>query len=125
MHEVDGETFASMVREAVEHLPEAYRARLTNVDVQVEAWARPDDYRRTRTPAGATLLGVYRGIPLTRRGGHYNLATPDTIVIFSAPLQRLARDEDDLRRRVARVVRHEIAHHFGISDDRLHELDAY
>jgi predicted Zn-dependent protease with MMP-like domain len=53
------------------------------------------------------------------------MALPDTIVIFQLPIQRMARDEADLERRVARVVRHEIAHYFGISDERLHELEAY
>jgi predicted Zn-dependent protease with MMP-like domain len=125
VHAVDPETFSAIVLDAVRGLPAAYRDKLANVDVQVEEWARPDDYARTRTPRGSTLLGVYRGIPLTRRGGHYNLAAPDTIVIFSGPIQRLARNEADLRERIERVVRHEIAHHFGISDERLHELDAY
>ena len=125
MQPIDPEIFTAMVFEAVEDLPAQYRAQLRNVDIHVEDWARPDDYARTKTGPGSTLLGVYRGIPLTRRGHWYNLALPDTIVIFSGPLTRLAHDEADLRRRVERVVRHEIAHYFGISDARLHELDAY
>jgi predicted Zn-dependent protease with MMP-like domain len=122
---VDGDVFRDLVRGALDGLPEEFRSRLANVDVQVEEWARPEDYARTRPPPGSTLKGVYRGVPLTRRGAHYNMATPDTIVIFSGPIQHLASDADDLRVRVERVVRHEVAHYFGISDDRLHELDAY
>ena len=114
-----------MVLDALDAIPDRYRERMHNVDIQVEEWAQPDDYRRTATPRGSTLLGVYRGIPLTRRGAYYNLAAPDTIVIFSGPLQRLARDAADLEARVGRVVRHEVAHYFGISDERLHEIDAY
>jgi predicted Zn-dependent protease with MMP-like domain len=125
VHEVDIETFHTLVLEAIERLPPEYAERLENIDVQVEDWAPVDDYVNTNTPRTSTLLGVYRGVPLTRRSRGYGMITPDTIVIFRGPLQRLARDEDDLRSRIERVVRHEIAHHFGISDARLHELDAY
>jgi predicted Zn-dependent protease with MMP-like domain len=125
MFEVNRDAFVDMVQRALDELPEAFRERIANVDIAVEDAARPDDYARTHSPVGSTLLGVYRGIPLTRRGAHYNMALPDTIVIFQLPIQRMARDEADLERRVARVVRHEIAHYFGISDERLHELEAY
>ena len=76
-------------------------------------------------PPGAELLGVYRGVPLPNRHSGYTMALPDRIVIFQTPVQRLARDEDDLRERVRHVVRHEIGHYFGISDARLREIDAY
>jgi predicted Zn-dependent protease with MMP-like domain len=126
MHEVEPDTFAEMVLEAADALPEAFRDRIANLEFSVEDWARPDDYARTRTnPETAMLLGVYRGVPLTKRGGGYNMTLPDRIVVFRGPLQRLARDEDDLRARVAHVVRHEVAHYFGISDERLRELEAY
>ena len=68
---------------------------------------------------------MYRGIPLTKRGSHYNMAMPDRSVIFRQPLQQLAFDQRDLADRVAHVVRHEVAHYFGISDERLREIDAY
>jgi predicted Zn-dependent protease with MMP-like domain len=125
MFEVDRDRFVRMVLDALEALPDEFREQIANVDVAVEDYARPEDYARMRVPHGSTLLGVYRGIPLTRRGRGYNMALPDTIVIFQQPIERLARDEDDLARRVARVVRHEVAHYFGISDDRLHEIGAY
>ena len=72
-----------------------------------------------------TALGDPFLIPLTRRGRGYHMALPDRIVIFQQPLQRLARSKADLSERVGHVVRHEIAHYFGISDDRLREIDAY
>lgn len=125
MFEIDRDAFAAMVLRAMDGLPDAFRAQVTNLDLAVEDAAPAEDYARTRTPPGSTLLGVYRGIPLTKRGAHYNMALPDTIVIFQQPIQRMARDEADLEERVRRVVRHEVAHYFGISDERLHELDAY
>ena len=125
MHEVDIEEFEQFVSDAVHALPEAFRERIANVEFAVEEWARAEDFGRMNVPRNATLLGVYRGVPLTARGRGYNMALPDRIVIFRGPLQQMAKDEDDLEARVGRVVRHEIAHYFGISDDRLHEISAY
>lgn len=125
MESVDSALFESMVVEAIDRLPPEFSERIANLEFTIEEWARPDDMTRTRSPRGTTLLGVYRGVPLTRRGSGYNMALPDTIVIFRGPLTRLARDADDLRQRVARVVRHEVGHYFGISDDRLREIGAY
>jgi predicted Zn-dependent protease with MMP-like domain len=125
MYEVDREQFEAMVMRAVRILPEEFRERIANLAFTVEDRARSDDYARTETPAGSTILGVYRGIPLPKRGAGYNMTLPDRIVIFQQPLQRLARDESDLAERIRHVVKHEIAHYFGISDDRLREIDAY
>ncbi|MBI5287555.1 MAG: metallopeptidase family protein [Chloroflexi bacterium] len=125
MHQVELEDFERLVVQAVHNLPTEFASRIANVEFTVEESARPDDYARTGAPPRSTLLGVYRGIPLTRRTAGYNMVVPDRIVIFRQPLQYLAADAADLEQRVARVVRHEIAHYFGISDDRLHELDAY
>lgn len=125
MYEVDREQLEQIVTAAVAALPDEFRHQIANVEFAVEDWARPDDYARTKTPAGSTILGVYRGIPLTKRGTGYNMTLPDRIVIFQQPLQRLAADADDLAERVGHVLRHEIAHYFGISDERLREIDAY
>jgi predicted Zn-dependent protease with MMP-like domain len=125
MYDASWEEFEAMVRRAVDELPDAFRERIANVEFAVEELARPSDYGRMALPRGATLLGIYRGVPVTRRGSGYNMALPDRIVIFRRPIQHLAQDADDLYARVSRVVRHEIAHYFGISDERLHELEAY
>ncbi len=125
MYEVDRAAFEELVIEAVDGLPDDFRDRIANVEFTVEDVARPDDRARVGLPPGAELLGVYRGVPLPKRHAGYNMALPDRIAIFQGPIQRLARDEDDLRERVRHVVRHEIAHYFGISDDRLREIDAY
>ena len=125
MVEVTPEQFEEYVARAIDDLPPSFGGRIANVEFVVEEWARPDDYARTHTNGGATILGVYRGIPLTKRGGHYNMTLPDRIAIFRGPLQRISADETDLSTRIAHVVRHEIAHYFGISDDRLREIDAY
>jgi len=125
VYDIDHGAFEDMVAAAVEALPPQFRERISNLEFAVEEQARPDDYARTGSPVGSELLGVYRGIPLPKRHAGYNMALPDRIVIFRAPLVRLAHDEAELAARVHHVVLHEVAHHFGISDERLREIDAY
>jgi predicted Zn-dependent protease with MMP-like domain len=124
MYEATLDEFEAMVRRGIDALPPEFADRIANVEFSVEESARPSDYA-FGTSRHATLLGVYRGVPLTRRGAYYNMITPDTIVLFRQPLQRLSRDAADLEARVHHVVRHEVAHYFGISDERLREIGAY
>lgn len=89
---------------------------MSNVDIVVEE-DPPPDHR---------LLGLYQGVPLTRRGSNYAGALPDKITIYRRPLERLyGHDTALLERQIGRVVLHEVAHHFGVSDQRLIELDRY
>ncbi len=117
--------FEELVAQAVAELPEPFAAALHNVEIVIEDRPSPDDLLGTKVRPHCTLLGLYRGVPLSRRGRGYNLVTPDVIVIFREPIERLARDDADLADRIRRVVHHEIAHYFGISDDRLREIGAY
>jgi predicted Zn-dependent protease with MMP-like domain len=113
---VDDVEFEQTVEEALESLPPELSGFMSNVAVVVEE----------EPPAGAPLLGLYQGVPLTRRSSAYAGVPPDKITIYRGPLERLyGRDRDRLRREIRRVVLHEIAHHFGISDERLVELDRY
>jgi len=108
--------FAEYAQEALDSLPSDLRARISNVEIVLE----------DEPPPGQPLLGLYEGVPLTRRGSHYGGVLPDKITIYSGPLVRLyGRDPEQLRREVRRVVLHEVAHHFGISDERLIEIDRY
>jgi predicted Zn-dependent protease with MMP-like domain len=125
MHAINQDAFEELVRDAIDGLPDGFRKRIENVTFVVEDCANPEDIDLTGTSRGSTLLGVYRGVPLTHRTSEYNLTVPDTIVIFQAPIQGMARDADHLGEMVEHTVRHEIAHYFGISDRRLRELGAY
>ena len=118
------ERFEELVRQALDGLPEEIAQRMSNVDVEVQDWATPAQLASARVPAGSTLLGLYQGIPLTRRTSGYNLVPPDRIIVFQGPLERAARSDDDLIERVRDVVVHEVAHHFGISDARLREIES-
>ena len=120
---MERERFEELVREALRGLPEEIAQQIDNVDVEVQDWASPALVASTGTPRGSTLLGLYQGIPLTKRNSGYNMVPPDKITIFQGPLERMARDDGDLVRRVRDVVVHEVAHHFGISDERLREIE--
>lgn len=118
------EQFEELVRDAVAALPPAFLERLANVEFEVRDKPAEEDLQRAGIQSG-TLLGLYTGVPLTKRGRGYHLALPDRIIIFQRPIESQCRDEADLAQRVAQVVRHEVAHYFGISDARLLELGAY
>ncbi len=108
--------FEQSIDDALNSLPAELRAAMSNVVIVVE----------DEPPDGQPLLGLYRGVPLPRRTSSYSGALPDKISIFAGPItRRTGGDPDRLRREIRHVVLHEIAHHFGISDERLIELDRY
>ena len=110
------ERFEALVVEALDELPAWIQERLENVEVLVEEAPPPGQPR---------LLGLYEGVPLTRRGGGYFGVLPDRITLFRRTIESSARGEEELRRVVRHTVVHEFAHFFGFSDDRLRELDRY
>jgi predicted Zn-dependent protease with MMP-like domain len=110
------DAFERFVQEALDSLRSDLRAAISNVEIVVE----------DEPPAGQPLLGLYHGIPLTRRSSGYAGVLPDKITLFRGPIERLTGAHPDLLRgEIRHVVLHEIAHHFGISDERLVEIDRY
>ena len=118
--------FEKLVVAAVAGLPVYFQEKLENIEILVAPWPSQGEMRRARLRPGSLLLGLYQGIPLTERTHYYNLVPPDTITLYQGPIEMVAgRDKESIRKQVTHTVIHEIAHHFGISDDRLHELGAY
>jgi predicted Zn-dependent protease with MMP-like domain len=112
----DGFDFEQAVREALGALPPELRDAMSNVEIVVDEDA----------PAESNVLGLYQGIPLTRRTSSYSAVPPDKITIYRRPIERVAgTNPERLRAQIEHVVVHEIAHHFGISDERLIELGKY
>ena len=114
--------FLRLVRQALAELPSPYAEWLANVEVTVERRPRLHHLRTAGLGPGETLFGLYEGVPLTERTSDYGLVLPDKITIFQEPLQREFFDEAELVAEVRRTVLHELAHHFGISDEELERL---
>ena len=114
---MDRNRFEDLVDRALEQLPEWVLDVLDNVVVVVEDWPT-----REQDPHGEGILGIYEGISLHDRGIEYTMALPDRIVIFREPHLSLDLSTPDLEAEIRTTVLHEVAHHLGIDDDRLHEL---
>ncbi len=112
MVQVSPEAFERLVADALDDLPSELAALMDNVAIFVE----------DESPDEPGLLGVYDGVPLTERDSSYLLAVPDRITIFRLPTMAVCEDAAEIRRQVQITVVHEIAHHFGIDDERLHDL---
>ncbi len=117
--------FQQLVVEALDDLPEFFKQKMQNVEVVVATWPTQAELHSVGLKSGQLLLGLYRGVPLTKRTGNYGMVLPDKITIFQGPIEQVCRTPEQVKKRVQHTVRHELAHHFGISDDRLRELGAY
>jgi len=104
--------FEQLVEVALDSIPEELGRLMENVVVLVE----------DNPPPGENLLGLYFGVPLTQRGSTYVGLLPDTIHIYRLPILRQCRTPADVVEQVRTTVVHEVAHHFGITDERLDEL---
>lgn len=115
--------FEWLVAKAVDSLPDEFHSKLENIDVVVEEQPTPDQLDKVGLNRGETLLGLYQGVPLTRRSRHYGMVVPDKITIFQKPIEAKCRYDGEIMAEIRKVVLHEIAHHFGISDARLSQLE--
>jgi len=119
MVRISDERFEALIADALDTVPPELATAIENVAVVVVEWPSVDQQRS----AGGTLLGLYEGVPLTRRDPiSYAGVVPDRITIFRGPLCARAIDEADLAAQVRTTVLHEVGHYFGLSDARLREL---
>ncbi len=109
---MDPRRFDDLVSDALDLIPAELAAAFDNVVILVEG----------RNPEEPDLLGLYEGVALTERDSSYAGSLPDTITIYRDALLEMCESDDELVEEVRITVIHEIAHHFGIDDDRLHEL---
>jgi predicted Zn-dependent protease with MMP-like domain len=114
--------FRRLVREAVALLPPELLQNVHNVDIVIERRPTAVDRKAAGLGRGGLLLGLYHGIPLTKRGEYYNLVAPDKISIYQEHIEAICSNDDEVREQVRKTVLHELGHYFGIDDDRLHEL---
>ena len=121
MERFSAEEFEELVALALQDLPAEFAARMENVDVVVAEEPTLEQLRKIGLGETDWLLGLYEGIPLTGRE-NYGFVLPDKITIFQRPIEACCRTADEIIREVRVTVAHEVAHHFGISDERLEAL---
>ncbi|MBI4333301.1 MAG: metallopeptidase family protein [Chloroflexi bacterium] len=99
-----------------------FKEKLDNVGVVIQDWPTAEQRETAGVEDDEDLLGLYEGVPLTERTTNYNMVLPDKITVFRKPLLGLGLSDWDLEEEIIETVRHELAHHFGIDDERLEYL---
>lgn len=117
---MDAARFEELVTQAIESLPDEFKERMENIDVVIAD--EPTRGQLKHLPKNQTLLGLYEGVPLTKRTTSYGMIVPDKITIFQRTIEAAFNGDARIVKEIRRVVLHEIAHHFGIDDARLKEL---
>lgn len=111
--------FEKLVAEAIDGLPEKFQRRMENVDIMVEDRPSEEILRKQGIKSPMTLLGLYQGVPLKKRGVYYSNVLPDMITIYQKPIENLCINEDGIKERVREVVMHELGHHFGMTEEEI------
>ena len=119
---MDEETFAEIVEEALESIPEGFRGYLKDVAVDIEDMPDEATCRQMKIRDPRELLGLYHGTPLTERSVEHMYRFPERIAIYQSNLQRMGRNRRQIVRQIRKTVLHEIGHHFGLDEDDLSEL---
>lgn len=129
MHRISDAEFELAIDEAIESIPSKFIDSLENVVIVAEneptiedAAIAEDPLEPSGTISSGEVLGLYDGISLIERGEFYDMAEPDVITIFKGPHERLCNSREQIVEEIAKTVIHEIGHHFGLSDERLHEM---
>jgi predicted Zn-dependent protease with MMP-like domain len=117
------EKFENIVDSGIQKIPERFLQLMDNVAIIVEDEPSAEQRKKSRLGRGWVLFGLYEGVPLSRRGGHYTAVIPDKITIFKRPIEQAARDRQDMEEIVKNTVWHEIAHHFGLDERRVREAE--
>jgi predicted Zn-dependent protease with MMP-like domain len=119
---MERERFEHLVSDTVAGIPQQFRDLLENVDVVVEDF--PTRLQSSKAEGRGMLLGLYEGVPLTVRGSGYSMVVPDKITIFQKAIESAFSSDAEIEREVRKVVLHEMAHHFGLDDRRLEEIES-
>jgi len=121
--QIDNKQFELIAAQALDELPKKYTDNMDNVAIVYADDPTPIQRQELKLHCNQSLYGLYQGIPLTKRGIGYNLVLPDKITIFKKPLIESSQDLAALKANVKHTLWHEIAHHFGLGHDRIHELE--
>jgi predicted Zn-dependent protease with MMP-like domain len=123
---MDRTQFESLLMQALEELPQAFKDKLENIDIVIEEQPDMHTVRTLGVGARGHLLGLYRGVPLKNRTHYYGMVMPDKITLYKSNIERASSQSGlGIAEQIRRVLQHEIAHHFGITDKRLKDLGTY
>ena len=123
MTSIPREQFERLVSLALSDLPDEFRHSLQNVDIVVDDVASMNQIVGTGIENAMDLLGLYEGIPLTERYG-YDMVLPDKVTIFQKPIESICDTEEEVAEEISKTLIHEIAHHFGLDDEHLNQLES-
>ena len=115
--------FEKLAQGGIQQIPKKFRNKLSNVVITIEDSPSQTQLRKLNLPDNQLLFGLYQGIPQTKRGFNYNLVLPDKITIFQKPIESLSESSEEIRQIVRQTIWHEIAHHFGIDERRIREIE--
>jgi predicted Zn-dependent protease with MMP-like domain len=115
--------FEEVVVSSLKRLPKFFREKMENVDVVIEDRASKDLLSDMGLRSPFELLGLYQGVPLDRRGFYYGNVLPDKITLFQTPIESMCKTKEEVEEKIKEVVTHEVGHYFGLSDERLRELE--
>lgn len=124
MLSISDEEFAQIISHVMDELPEEYVRGLNNVVVTYDDVPSEEQRRKQKLRPYQTLFGLYEGIPRTQRNNSYSMVLPDKITIFKQPILSSVQDHMQLKAQVKHTLWHEIAHHYGLDHDRIHEIEA-
>ena len=114
--------FEELVENAYRKIPDEFKQKIENVGITVEDYPSREDLEKLEIRGKGLLLGLYRGTPLHQRSIWQGIRTPDEIVLFQKDIEKVCRNDKEIEERVDEVLKHEIAHYFGLSDDKIYEL---
>jgi predicted Zn-dependent protease with MMP-like domain len=117
------EKFEELVIEALNELPVEFQEKLENIDIVIAYQPTSKQIAEMGIKRGTTLLGLYEGVPLTKRSHQYGMVPPDKITIFQKPIEDQCRSEQEIAMEVQKVARHEIAHYFGMDEASLERIE--
>ena len=115
--------FEDLVKEAVNSLPEKFKKKMENIIVVTEELASAELLAEMKISSPYHLLGLYRGIPYTKRGIWYRNVMPDKIIVFKKPIELRCKNKEEIQESVRKVVIHEIGHYFGLNEAELRKIE--
>lgn len=123
MYSIGQTDFEKLVADAMDALPERYQQHINNVVIVVDELPTQEQRQKQKLSPRQTLLGLYEGIPLTRRGNYYSGVLPDKITLFKRPIEAFANTHDELAEQIRHTLWHEVAHYYGLDHIEIAKRD--